>query len=173
MVFLITPIARFFDNVYVFTWDALLELGNQVRPKRKVGHMVAEGHPGHGGKWPEFIPPKDGDSRCACPALNALANHGAGHTYRAQRSQANSVQGLLPRDGRNISFKEATRQCRNVYNFSATFSYYVPNHMANLLGKSYSKDTFDLEEISLHNGIEHDASLTRTFSLHILRHGGA
>ncbi|KAF8719041.1 hypothetical protein AX14_011541 [Amanita brunnescens Koide BX004] len=106
--------------------------------------MVAEGHPGHGGKWPEFIPPKDGDSRCACPALNALANHG-----------------LLPRDGRNISFKEATRQCRNVYNFSATFSYYVPNHMANLLGKSYSKDTFDLEEISLHNGIEHDASLTR------------
>jgi hypothetical protein len=87
--------------------------------------------------------------------------------------RANSVQGLLPRDGRNISFKEATRQCRNVYNFSATFSYYVPNHMANLLGKSYSKDTFDLEEISLHNGIEHDASLTRTFFLHILRHGGA
>ena len=35
--------------------------------------------------------------------------------------------------------------------------------MATLLNKSYSKDTFDLEEISLHNGIEHDGSLTRGF----------
>lgn len=79
MVFLLTPIARFFDNVYVFTYDGLLELGNQVMPKRKVGHMVPEGHPGFGGKWPEYIPPKEGDSRCACPALNALANHGKRH----------------------------------------------------------------------------------------------
>ncbi|OJA15715.1 hypothetical protein AZE42_09957 [Rhizopogon vesiculosus] len=30
-----------------------------------------------------------------------------------------------------------------------------------MLKKSYSKDTFDLEEIDLHNGIEHDASLLR------------
>jgi hypothetical protein len=77
MVFLITPIARFFNNAYVFTWDAMLELSNQVLPKRKVGQVVIEGHAGFAGKWPEFIPPKDGDSRSACPALNALANHGA------------------------------------------------------------------------------------------------
>ena len=32
-----------------------------------------------------------------------------------------------------------------------------------MLKKSYSKDTFDLEQLSLHNGIEHDASLTRKF----------
>ena len=29
-----------------------------------------------------------------------------------------------------------------------------------MLKKSYSKDTFDLAELDLHNGIEHDASLT-------------
>ena len=50
-------------------------------PKRKVGHVVLEGHPGFGGEWPEFKPPQDGDSRCACPALNALANHGARHIH--------------------------------------------------------------------------------------------
>ena len=77
MVFLITPVAHFFTNVYVFTWDAALELTNLVLPKRKMGHVVLEGHPGFGGEWPEFKPPQDGDSRCACPALNALANHGA------------------------------------------------------------------------------------------------
>ena len=30
-----------------------------------------------------------------------------------------------------------------------------------MLKKDYSKDTFDLEELDLHNGIEHDASLVR------------
>ena len=74
---------------------------------------------------------------------------------------ANSVKGLLPRDGRNISFKEMGKQCRDVYNFSPSFAYFVPNYAANMLNKSYSKDTFDLEQLSLHNGIEHDASLTR------------
>jgi hypothetical protein len=144
MVFLVTPIARFFTNTYIFTWDALTELTNQVLPKRKEGHVVPEGHPGFGGKWPEYIPPKDGDSRCCCPALNALANHG-----------------LLPRDGRNISFKEAGRLCYDVFNFSPSFSYYTANFAATTLNKSYSKGTFDLEDLSLHNGIEHDASLTR------------
>ncbi|KAI6096027.1 hypothetical protein EDD16DRAFT_1675380 [Pisolithus croceorrhizus] len=30
-----------------------------------------------------------------------------------------------------------------------------------MLNKDYNKDTFDLEELNLHNGIEHDGSLTR------------
>ena len=86
MVFLITPVAHFFNNAYVFTWDAVLELTNLVLPKRKVGRVVLEGHPGFGGAWPEFKPPQDGDSRCACPALNALANHGAGHIFMLNSS---------------------------------------------------------------------------------------
>ena len=65
------------------------------------------------------------------------------------------------------------KQCRDVYNFSPSFSYFVPNYAANMLKKNYSKDTFDLEQISLHNGIEHDASLTRKFTITILPSVGA
>lgn len=40
----------------------------------------------------------------------------------------------------------------------------MPNFSSTFLGKSYSKGTFDLKDLDLHNiGIEHDASLTRTF----------
>ncbi|KAK7447727.1 hypothetical protein VKT23_013983 [Stygiomarasmius scandens] len=137
-------IVSLFQNIYVFSWDAILSIINLITPSLKTGHVVPKGYPGEGGKWPEYIAPKDGDSRCACPALNALANHG-----------------ILPRDGRNISFKDMNRACNTAYNFSGSFSYFVPNYAANMLKKSYSKDTFDLEEISLHNGIEHDASLCR------------
>lgn len=81
--------------------------------------------------------------------LNALANHG-----------------ILPHDGRNVSFKTMTDTVRATYNFSSSFCYFVPNKIAGMLNKDYSKDTFDLEEISLHNGIEHDASLTREDTFH-------
>jgi len=99
-----------------------------------------------GGDWPEYIAPGDGDSRCSCPALNAMANHG-----------------LLPRDGKNITFKQMGAQIRVTYNFASTFCFFVPNFAANMLSKSYGKDTFDLAELDLHNesAIEHDASLTR------------
>ena len=51
------------------------------------------------------------------------------------------------------------------YNFSSSFSFFVPNFAANLLNKSYGKDSLDLSDLDLHNGIEHDASLTRKFNL--------
>jgi len=143
-MFLITPIARATQTIGVLIWDASLVLYNLVTPNYKVGHVVPEGHPGAGGTWPEYIPPKDGDSRCPCPALNAMANHG-----------------ILPHDGRNISFKELSKSIRATCNVSPSLSFFVPNYAANMLNKSYSKDTFDLAELNLHNGIEHDASLTR------------
>lgn len=74
-----------------------------------------------------------------------------------------SRSGILPHDGRNISFRELNTLVRKTYNFSPSFCFFVPNHAAELLNKSYWKDKFDLEELNLHNGIEHDASLTRTF----------
>jgi len=144
MTFILTPIANFFDNVVVFTWDAFLELGNLLVPNRKEGRVVLEGRHGFQGKWPEYQPQSEGDSRCCCPALNALANHG-----------------ILPRDGRNISFKELNEAVRATYNFAPSFCYFVPKYAANMLNKDYNKDRFDLEELNLHNGIEHDASLTR------------
>ncbi|KAJ2919751.1 heme-thiolate peroxidase, partial [Candolleomyces efflorescens] len=125
-------------------WDLGCTLANQVLPLRKVGSVTPEGHPGAGGKWPEYLPPKEGDSRCSCPALNALANHG-----------------ILPHDGKNISFEEMGQKIRTTYNFGPSFCFFVPNYAANMLNKTYGKDTFDLAELDLHNGIEHDASLLR------------
>lgn len=145
-MFLITPIANICQNIGVFSWDFGLTLLNLLTPSLKIGHVTPKGHPGAGGKWPEYILPEDGDSRCSCPALNAMANHG-----------------LLPRDGKNISFKQLGAAIRATYNFAPTFCFFVPNFAANYLNKSYGKDTFDLAELDLHSesGIEHDASLTR------------
>ncbi|KAH9838136.1 Chloroperoxidase [Teratosphaeria destructans] len=75
--------------------------------------------------------------------------------------QAN--HGILPHDGRNISFREMNRTIRETFNFAASFCFFVPNFSARFLNKSYSRDRFDLADLSLHadNAIEHDASLTR------------
>jgi hypothetical protein len=141
---ILNKIAGFFINIYIFSWDNLLFVCNLLTPSIKPGHIVPHGTPGHGGNWPEFVPPKDGDSRSCCPALNALANHG-----------------ILPHDGKNISFKELNEKVRQSYNFAPTFCFFVPKYAADFLNRSYWSGTFNLDELSLHNAIEHDASLTR------------
>ncbi|KAJ7092392.1 Chloroperoxidase [Mycena belliarum] len=141
---LLESAAKLFRLVYILCWDLSLTLVNLVTPSLKPGRIVPHESPGAGGKWPEFVPPKEGDSRCACPMLNALANHG-----------------ILPHDGRNIRFTELTQTVRTSYNFASTFCVFVPRYAADLLLKNYKTDTFDLAELSQHNGIEHDASLTR------------
>lgn len=50
---------------------------------------------------------------------------------------------------------------RQTFNFAPSFCFFVPKFSADFLGRSYWSDTFDLEELSKHNAIEHDASLTR------------
>lgn len=71
--------------------------------------------------------------------------------------------GILPRDGKNITFVELGARIRDTYNFSPSFCFFVPNYAANMIKKDYNKDTFDLVELDLHNGIEHDASLLRMY----------
>ena len=71
-----SPIANAFVNLYIFSSDLVYTVANLVSPKFKVGSVIAPGQPGAGGEWPEYVAPKEGDSRCCCPALNALANHG-------------------------------------------------------------------------------------------------
>ena len=56
-----------------------------------------------------------------------------------------------------------TAACRSVYNFAPSFAYFTTNVIGNLLTRDYYKDTINLSDVSVHNGIEHDASLTRTF----------
>ncbi|KAJ7035935.1 Chloroperoxidase [Mycena alexandri] len=141
---LFTGAGKLLENVYIFSWDVCLTLLNLLTPNKKVGSVVPHGSPGAGGKWPEFVPPREGDSRSCCPALNAMANHG-----------------ILPRDGRNIKFTDMNKAVRSTYNFAPTFCLFVPTFMAGLLKKNYKTDMCDLAEINLHNGIEHDASLTR------------
>jgi len=163
-MFLITPLKRLLQDLLVFTWDFGLTLVNVVSPSRKVGQVTPEGHPGAGGKWPEYIAPKDGDSRCSCPALNALANHGGYPPpfHRCCMPIGSYYQpGILPRDGKNIKFNEFGALIRTTYNFAPSFCFFVPNFAANMLKRDYKKGTFDLADLDLHNGIEHDWSLTR------------
>jgi len=155
MVWLFTAVKRVFGGIggffaqiggglFLLSWDTSLVLLNLFSFKRKVGKVTLQGHEGFGGKWPEFIPPKETDSRSCCPALNAMANHG-----------------ILPRDGRNIPYIVMGQKIRETYNFAPSFCYFVPNYMATLLTRSYKHDTIDLSDLNVHNGIEHDASLCR------------
>lgn len=145
MAFL-NKIGNVFVDASVMAWDNAIFIMNLVSPKLKPGEVVPDGAPGHGLKWPEYVPPREGDSRSACPMLNAMANHG-----------------ILPHDGKNISFKEMNSKIRSTFNFAASFCFFVPNFSARYLNKSYANDNFDLADLSLHasNAIEHDASLTR------------
>ncbi|KAG2134793.1 Chloroperoxidase [Suillus clintonianus] len=139
-----SSVSNFFFDCGILPWDVLLTLLNLVRRKRRIGHVTPEGHPGYGGHWPEFRPPQEGDSRCSCPALNAMANHG-----------------ILPRSGRDISFVELNHHIRATYNFGPSFCSFVPHYAARMLKRNYNMDTFNLADLDLHNGIEHDASLFR------------
>ena len=76
MVFLLSSVAKILQTIFVLAWDTILTIFNILTPKLKEGHVIPKGHPGADGKWPEYVPPKEGDSRGSCPALNAMANHG-------------------------------------------------------------------------------------------------
>jgi hypothetical protein len=133
-----------FVDIFVLTWDFHIFLLNLVLPAHEPTLVIPAGAPGHAGHWPTYVPPKDGDSRSACPMLNALANHG-----------------VLPHDGKNITFRQLNTVVRQSFNFAPSFCFFVPTFAANFLNRSYWTDSFDLAELSKHNAIEHDASLTR------------
>lgn len=135
-----------FFNLFVFIWDNCCVVANIITPKLKPNQVVPAGCPGAGGNWPEYVPPKQGDSRSACPMINAMANHG-----------------ILPHDGKNITFKQLNTVTRQTFNFAPSFCFFVPRFAANFLNRSYFNDKFDLADLNLHSekAIEHDASLTR------------
>ncbi|RLN57339.1 hypothetical protein BBJ29_005607 [Phytophthora kernoviae] len=74
--------------------------------------------------------------RSPCPALNALANHG-----------------YLPRDGQNITHDMLITAIKDVYN--------VGNDVGELLVADIPT-TSSLDNLGIHNLIEHDASLVHT-----------
>ena len=52
---------------------------------------------------------------------------------------------------------------QKTYNFAPTFCFFVPKYAADMLGRSYWTDAFDLADLDAHNCIEHDGSLVRAF----------
>ncbi|KAI0752687.1 Cloroperoxidase [Daedaleopsis nitida] len=128
----------------LYLWDFALLLFNFVTPDLPAGHVIPEGRPGHGGEWPKYAPPSDGDSRSPCPGLNAMANHG-----------------IIPRNGKGIKFAELHTAIQQTYNVSAPFAHFLPRGAAQLLTRDLAHDTFDLSDVSVHNMIEHDASFCR------------
>lgn len=75
-----------------------------------------------------------------------------------------------------------THAVQTSFNLSSTFSIFVPTFAANMLHRNYktvrqiasnilidihsSQDKFDLADLNIHNGIEHDGSLLRKYNTH-------
>ena len=81
--------------------------------------------------------------------------------------------GILPRDGKNIPFKEVAAKIYTTYNFAPSYCLFVSNFAARMLKKNYGTDSFDLAELNLHSdkgGIEYDGSMTRKFPFEYYTH---
>ncbi|KAH7336768.1 putative chloroperoxidase [Rhizoctonia solani] len=126
-------------------WDFGLHIANAIYPRKQVGSVVVEDIRRKDGSWGEFHPPRPGDARSPCPALNALANHG-----------------ILPRDGRGITWKELGEASQKVYNLAPTLCKQVPWLTAKVLfaGRDWN-EKMTLDDLNAHGAIEHDASYTR------------
>ena len=81
LVGLYGAIKQFSTSAGVFGWDFLLALFNAIAPSHSPHRVVPQGYAGASGQWPKYYPPGPDDSRCSCPALNTLANHGAFTTF--------------------------------------------------------------------------------------------
>ncbi|KAJ6541048.1 Cloroperoxidase, partial [Mycena vulgaris] len=84
------------------------------------------------------------DSRSPCPGLNTLANHG-----------------YLPRNGRNFTIPQLMNASRDAFNLD-----WAPILVAAKFALLSSEDftsfqAMDLAALSLHNLVEHDASISR------------
>ncbi|KAJ7596366.1 Cloroperoxidase [Mycena floridula] len=86
--------------------------------------------------------PGPNDLRSPCPGLNVLANHG-----------------YLPRNGRGFTVPMILDAGLAVYNIAPEVLI-LPAHLGLLT--SGQGDTFTLDDIKLHNAVEHDASLSRS-----------
>lgn len=112
-----------------------------------------------------FIPARQSDSRSPCPALNALANHGYLYVFFLTTSQWSftncSIICLLspnsPRNGKRISVPQLVRAMHNIYRTSFPLSIFLSVVGAALCGNGWY---INLDDLALHNKIEHDASLT-------------
>ncbi|KAE8306975.1 Chloroperoxidase [Aspergillus transmontanensis] len=88
-------------------------------------------------------PAGPGDVRAPCPMLNTLANHG-----------------YLPHDGKNITEEHTIRALKVALNIEEELSQYLFQE-ALTTNPAENATTFSLNDLSRHNILEHDASLSR------------
>jgi len=89
----------------------------------------------------EWRAPGPTDLRSPCPGLNVLANHG-----------------YLPRNGRGVNIPQILEAGKEVFNLSPELLT-LASHLGLLT--SGQGDIFNLDDLKLHNAVEHDASLSR------------
>jgi len=82
--------------------------------------------------------------RGPCPMLNTLANHG-----------------FLPRDGRNFTQDNVVKGLKDGLNFNGSLGALMWEQ-AIIANPEPNATFFTLEQLNVHNLLEHDASLTRT-----------
>ncbi|KAK7230146.1 hypothetical protein V2G26_002316 [Clonostachys chloroleuca] len=128
--------------IWLHTRDLFFSITNLFLPSRRAGHVVPPGRPGHRGVWPKYIAPTIGsESRSPCPGLNSLANHG-----------------ILPRDGRHITYKQMSHAIQHAYNLSPTLADQLT---ASAVELDQGRGWIDLHDLNALNVIQHDASFTR------------
>jgi hypothetical protein len=128
--------------VWLHTRDLFYSIINLFLPSRRVGQVVSPGRPGYRGVWPKFIEPTIGnESRSPCPGLNCLANHG-----------------ILPRDGRHVTYKQMSDAIQHAYNLSPTLAEQLTSSAVAL---DQGRGWIDLHDLNALNVIQHDASFTR------------
>ncbi|KAI0482016.1 Cloroperoxidase [Xylariaceae sp. FL0804] len=96
------------------------------------------------GSYHTWAPAGPGDVRAPCPMLNTLANHG-----------------FLPHDGKNISLNDTAAALDSALNIPLSISGFLFTD-AMTTNPDPNATTFDLDDLSRHDILEHDGSLSRT-----------
>ncbi|GAP88269.1 putative peroxidase family 2 [Rosellinia necatrix] len=91
-----------------------------------------------------WIPAGPDDFRGPCPMMNTLANHG-----------------FIQRDGRNITRENAVKGLADGLNFNPTLSN-IMFDQAIIANPEPNATFFTLDQLNVHNLLEHDASLSRS-----------
>ncbi|KAI1087167.1 Cloroperoxidase [Rostrohypoxylon terebratum] len=99
-------------------------------------NAAPSGHP--------WIAPGPNDFRGPCPMLNTLANHG-----------------FLPHDGKNITQDVTVNALGSALNFNSSLATLM-FQMATIANPEPNATFFTLDQLNVHNVLEHDASLTRS-----------
>ncbi|CCF47569.1 hypothetical protein CH063_04203 [Colletotrichum higginsianum] len=96
------------------------------------------------GSLDEWAPAGPNDFRGPCPMMNTLANHG-----------------FLPHDGRNLTQENVVKGLREGLNFNESLGELMFK-MAIPVNPEPNATFFTLDQLNVHNVLEHDASLSRT-----------